>query len=55
MSLTRTSAGVTQNDLAALSAASGIKHFTLAFISSALNAPLGVTGAENLNATSNLY
>ena len=34
MSLTGESAGVTQNDLPALSAASGIKHFTMAFISS---------------------
>ena len=38
MSLTGTSAGVTQNDLPAISAASGIKHFTLAFISSSGNA-----------------
>jgi hypothetical protein len=34
MSLGGMSAGVTQNDLPALSAASGIKHFTMAFISS---------------------
>jgi hypothetical protein len=38
MSLTGESASVTQNDLPALSAASGIKHFTMAFVSSALNA-----------------
>ena len=38
MSLTGESAGVTQNDLPAISAASGIKHFTMAFISSAGNA-----------------
>ena len=38
MSLTGTSAGVTQNFLPAVSAASGIKHFTMAFISSAGNA-----------------
>jgi hypothetical protein len=38
MSLTGTSGGVTQNFLPAVSAASGIKHFTMAFISSAGNA-----------------
>lgn len=38
MSLTGSSAGVTQNDLPALSTASGVKHFTMAFISSAGNA-----------------
>jgi hypothetical protein len=38
MSLTGTSAGVTQNSLPALSAASGIKHFSMAFISSFGNA-----------------
>ncbi|HLJ86303.1 MAG TPA: carbohydrate-binding protein [Candidatus Angelobacter sp.] len=38
MSLNGTSAGVTQNDLPGLSAASGNKHFTMAFISSAGNA-----------------
>ncbi len=38
MSLTGTSAGVTQNNLPAISAASGIKHFSMAFISSFGNA-----------------
>jgi chitinase len=38
MSLTGTSGGVTQNDLPGLSVASGVKHFTMAFISSAGNA-----------------
>jgi chitinase len=38
VSLTGTSAGVLQNNLPALSAASGIKHFSMAFISSAGNA-----------------
>jgi hypothetical protein len=38
MSLTGTSGGVTQNNLPALSAASGNRHFTMAFISSFGNA-----------------
>lgn len=38
MSLNGASGGVTQNNLPGLSAASGVKHFTMAFISSAGNA-----------------
>lgn len=38
MSLSGTSVGVTQNNLPGLSIASGVKHFTMAFISSAGNA-----------------
>jgi hypothetical protein len=38
MSLTGTSAGITQNDLPAISAAAGITHFSMAFITSAANA-----------------
>lgn len=37
MSLTGTSVGITQNDLPAISVSSGIKHFSMAFITSADN------------------